>query len=89
MVWILVIILLACIPAIVSLFLIRKAKQRFHRRMRGIRQRYSYRRSLDYPPSPPKYIGDITCAYNARSPYLRCAMNPCGPCEDCSSYEKR
>lgn len=32
-------------------------------------------------------IGDTTCANNARSPYLRCAVNPCGPCEDCKFYE--
>ncbi|MGK7930303.1 MAG: DUF6464 family protein [Microcystaceae cyanobacterium] len=97
-VWILLIFLLALIPAIISLFAIRKAKQRFHRRMRAIRQRYLYHRSLDHlpsreppepPPYAPRYIGDITCRYNARSPYLRCAINPCGPCEGCSSYEKQ
>jgi hypothetical protein len=31
-------------------------------------------------------IGDITCDLNARSPYLRCAMNPMGPCDGCSTY---
>jgi hypothetical protein len=31
-------------------------------------------------------IGDITCDQNARSPYLRCAVNPLGPCDGCSSY---
>lgn len=31
-------------------------------------------------------IGDITCNLNARSPYLRCAMNPMGPCDGCSAY---
>ncbi len=31
-------------------------------------------------------IGDITCEQNARSPYLRCAVNPMGPCDGCSSY---
>jgi hypothetical protein len=31
-------------------------------------------------------IGDITCDLNARSPYLRCAMNPMGPCDGCSAY---
>ncbi|MBW4521132.1 MAG: hypothetical protein KME16_15720 [Scytolyngbya sp. HA4215-MV1] len=32
-------------------------------------------------------IGDITCRFNARSCYVRCAVNPCGPCRDCSFYE--
>ena len=34
-------------------------------------------------------IGDITCQLNARSPYIRCAVNPSGPCEGCRSYEGR
>lgn len=34
-------------------------------------------------------IGDISCEFNARSPYLRCAINPCGPCDDCGHYRSR
>ena len=34
-------------------------------------------------------IGDITCQLNARSPFLRCAANPMGPCEGCRDYEGR
>lgn len=34
-------------------------------------------------------IGDITCQLNARSPYIRCAVNPTGPCEECRFYEGR
>jgi len=26
-------------------------------------------------------IGDISCQFNARSGYLRCAVNPQGPCQ--------
>jgi hypothetical protein len=33
-------------------------------------------------------IGNQSCANNARSPYLRCAINPCGPCEGCKSFEE-
>ena len=33
------------------------------------------------------YIGDITCCHNAKSSFLRCAINPCGPCEGCVDYE--
>ena len=34
-------------------------------------------------------VGDISCQYNARSGYLRCAVNPSGPCESCRFYEER
>ncbi len=33
-------------------------------------------------------LGDPTCRFNAHSPYLRCAVDPLGPCEGCSSYER-
>jgi Family of unknown function (DUF6464) len=32
-------------------------------------------------------IGDLTCNYNARSPYIRCAVNPDGLCQDCRHYQ--
>jgi hypothetical protein len=31
-------------------------------------------------------LGDSTCANNANSIHLRCAVNPCGPCEGCKDY---
>ncbi|WP_414619664.1 DUF6464 family protein [Calothrix sp. CCY 0018] len=34
-------------------------------------------------------VGDITCEYNARSGYIRCAVNPNGPCDGCRFYEER
>jgi hypothetical protein len=34
-------------------------------------------------------IGDISCRYNAKSGYVRCAVNPSGPCEGCRYYEPR
>ncbi|NDJ20987.1 hypothetical protein GS682_04870 [Nostoc sp. B(2019)] len=34
-----------------------------------------------------KPIGDTTCKFNARSPLIRCAINPSGPCEGCGYYE--
>jgi Family of unknown function (DUF6464) len=34
-------------------------------------------------------VGDISCQYNARSGYIRCAVNPSGPCQDCRFYEPR
>jgi hypothetical protein len=39
---------------------------------------------------PPKYyIGDLSCRYNAFSPHLRCAVNPEGPCENCTHYDQK
>lgn len=35
---------------------------------------------------PRETIGDTTCIYNARSPHLRCAINPSGPCKGCIGY---
>lgn len=32
-------------------------------------------------------IGDPDCRYNARSPLLRCAVLPEGPCERCAHFE--
>lgn len=44
-------------------------------------------RDLNYVEGVGYLIGDFTCQMNARSPYLRCALNPCGPCEGCAFYE--
>jgi hypothetical protein len=32
-------------------------------------------------------MGNTTCRFNAHSAYLRCAVNPSGPCEGCLHYE--
>ena len=32
-------------------------------------------------------IGDVSCAYNAQSSLIRCAINPEGPCQNCTSYK--
>jgi Family of unknown function (DUF6464) len=34
-------------------------------------------------------IGDLSCTYNARSPYIRCAINPDGLCQDCHHYHRK
>ncbi len=44
---------------------------------------------LHYVDGMGYMIGDITCDLNARSPYLRCAINPMGPCDGCSAYAPR
>ena len=58
--------------------------------------RNSYAHSRDSYPSSDRrrpvtkyFIGDTTCINNAHSPYIRCAINPEGPCDECVHYEKR
>jgi Family of unknown function (DUF6464) len=34
------------------------------------------------------HIGNSDCKHNAYSSYLRCAINPCGPCEGCQDYAR-
>ncbi|MEN9766936.1 MAG: hypothetical protein RLZZ32_896, partial [Cyanobacteriota bacterium] len=34
-------------------------------------------------------IGDPSCRFNARSPLLRCAVLPAGPCERCLHHSER
>ncbi len=93
-----VIFLATLIPALISFILVRRAKRQFSGRMRRIRELNNYRRRLDrefFPLSSEPvercrdFIGDISCRNNAKSPYLRCAINPGGPCEDCSHYEQK
>lgn len=36
-----------------------------------------------YRPGVGYFIGDIRCEFNARSPHLRCAVHPLGPCATC------
>ena len=75
------------------------------RRAQFITTNYHPERSLDridgynhdtYPlysdrrrPVTKYFIGDTSCINNAQSPYIRCAINPEGPCEECSHYQKR
>lgn len=34
-------------------------------------------------------VGDLSCEFNAKSPQLRCAVNPMGPCQGCLYYQAR
>ncbi len=42
-----------------------------------------------YIPGVGFVIGDVSCQFNGRSPFIRCAVNPSGPCADCRSYQER
>ena len=39
-------------------------------------------------PVTKYFIGDTSCVNNAHSPYIRCAVNPDGPCDGCIHYQK-
>ena len=91
------IIAIGFLPSLISLWVIRKTHLRSRSRMRqadinlsGIRIRQHIR-----PTDGDRYylegvgylVGDISCKFNARSAYIRCAVNPSGPCQSCRYYE--
>jgi len=93
-----VVIVLGAIPPVLSLFMVRKAKQRWQTQMARLRRREFNRLNQsrliqpfnyeNYQSNPVSWIGDKSCSNNALSPYLRCAINPSGPCEGCIYYKK-
>jgi hypothetical protein len=97
------IILLSILPSLVSLLILRRVKQRWQSRLRRFRLMTDYSSrirhlpeydlasiSAEYPTELESYfIGDTSCCYNARSPYIRCAVNPGGPCQDCIHYQAK
>ncbi|WP_224412272.1 DUF6464 family protein [Oscillatoria salina] len=92
---IILIFIFALMPLLISLLLLRKAKQRWQARLRQMRN-FRQRQTIASPSREGSrfeignyFIGDLTCRYNARSPHVRCAVNPDGPCEGCRHYEAR
>lgn len=93
----LLIIFIGLAPSLVSLWVMRSAQSQASARIaaaqlavanRPLRNELAmgdrtYIQSLGYS------IGDITCEYNARSNYIRCAVNPAGPCQDCRYYQAK
>ena len=87
---------LSLLPALVSVWISLRARDRtradFGRAMevaahRGLMAAIRSDRDLNYVEGIGYVVGDFSCQMNARSPYLRCAVNPCGPCEGCQLYE--
>ncbi|MEA5581410.1 DUF6464 family protein [Nodularia harveyana UHCC-0300] len=96
----LLVIILGLLPSLFSLWIIRKTHWRTRLRMRQAARMNFNRRPLGENPRPTlgdRYylqgvgylIGDISCQFNARSGYMRCAVNPSGPCQGCRHYEPR
>lgn len=44
-------------------------------------------RAVTPPTEDGNILGDPSCQFNARSPLLRCAVNPLGPCQGCAHYK--
>ncbi|MFB2839119.1 DUF6464 family protein [Floridanema evergladense] len=86
----LLIFLIGLIPPIISLWVIRQVEVRGRERLRIAIERASLAPVI-VPTQPlnQNYIGDTSCKFNARSPHLRCAINPDGPCDSCTHYQMR
>jgi hypothetical protein len=84
-------------PSVLSLWLMRQADARAQERLRLAIESVAFRglptlrlpADQHYVEGVGYIIGDFTCQYNARSSYIRCAINPSGPCEGCSHYQPR
>ncbi|NEQ31637.1 MAG: hypothetical protein F6K04_11620 [Leptolyngbya sp. SIO4C5] len=92
------IIFLGISPALISLLVGRRAGQQTQQQLalameaaanRGLRALAERNRDRHYVEGLGHMVGDITCQFNARSPYLRCAVNPLGPCETCQYYQSK
>ncbi|MFN4816741.1 MAG: DUF6464 family protein [Pseudanabaena sp.] len=93
---IVIILLLGIAPPILSLWMMHRAQVSYKQTTRQIN-------TPSIPPTPSikslppadmiciegygYVIGKVSCKYNARSQYIRCAVNPSGPCQDCRYYE--
>jgi hypothetical protein len=91
------ILFLSILPSLIYLLIFHQVKQRWRSRLRRaqIITNYHQRAQLhnyfgDRRRATTKYfLGDQNCQNNAHSPYIRCAINPSGPCDQCSHYEPK
>jgi hypothetical protein len=96
----LLVIAVGFLPSLFSLWIIRKTRSRSRLRMRqagmsfpAVREGRNLMTSVEgdryYLEGVGYLIGDISCKFNARSGYIRCAVNPDGPCNGCRHYEPK
>ncbi|WP_071188767.1 DUF6464 family protein [Trichormus sp. NMC-1] len=93
----LLLISIGFLPSLLSLWVICITKKRTRARTRQIALNYSQMQPPITPVESDRYylegvgylVGDISCQFNARSGYIRCAVNPSGPCKDCHYYEPK
>ncbi|NEN89716.1 MAG: hypothetical protein F6K48_12715 [Okeania sp. SIO3H1] len=92
---ILLIFLIGMTPWIFSLWILHKFRARTRQRLISVRLAGNYTGIPTISSQPEQQyidglgyiIGDLSCKFNARSPLIRCAVNPFGPCKYCSDYE--
>ena len=93
----LIVLFIGLTPALLSAWVSLRSQRRVHARFQLALEAAHNQRFQDWIRRHPDehyvdgmgfVIGDITCRFNARSPYLRCAENPMGPCQDCRAYEE-
>ncbi|MEH1802855.1 MAG: DUF6464 family protein [Nostoc sp.] len=95
----LLVIAIGFLPSLISLWVIRKTHLRSRLRLRQAAMNFPtvQGRQNVRPVESDRYylegvgylIGDISCKFNARSGYIRCAVNPDGPCNGCRHYEPK
>jgi Family of unknown function (DUF6464) len=92
------ILFLSILPSLVYLLIFRKVKRQWRSRLRRARlitiddcrdSLPSYYNGDRSSEATRYFIGDTSCLYNAHSPYMRCAVNPSGPCKNCSHYQQK
>jgi len=79
----------AIAPSLFGLWQIRRSQDRWSRRWERVRDRGSLgNRPIASPAISPARLplGHVNCRWSARSPYIRCAVNPHGPCTGCRDY---
>ena len=88
-----VIFTVAMIPPVVSVWVMRQAQAEANFRLQRAIETSTIARWVpieppsNQPPEMGELIGDRSCRFNAHSPYIRCAVNPQGPCEGCRDYQ--
>lgn len=88
----------ALMPPLFSVWMMRHSEARTQAKLRRAMIVVTSARTQGHTPQllPERYylegvgsfIGDISCRFNARSGYVRCAANPQGPCQGCRHYEE-
>ncbi|WP_199333536.1 DUF6464 family protein [Oculatella sp. FACHB-28] len=90
----LLILILGLTPSLFSIWVMRRVDTQAQERLRLALPSTTNRGLPNFHLAPDQHyvegigyiIGDITCQFNARSSYIRCAVNPIGPCQDCLHY---
>ncbi len=94
---IILILMIALSPSLFSLWVMRQTEARAQTRLQLALDSVAHRGlsglrldpDQDYVEGVGFVVGDFTCRYNARSSHIRCAVNPFGPCKECTQYEPR